>query len=687
MNRDIIVAELSPLREHFYRRYISFKNGAKISGYLTYSLGTSNTGSRSLLLVNSTIPLSSDEQKKAYSTFCKTLDSINGHGTFGKVKSYASHLNLNPNGTESDVILAVHKFGPVPVFDTGLDIQTTLDGQNVSARIAIYHHPAKWIKKNQHHFTASPNDELLIQSLDGNMEIVFRRYYEDVAYRIHDIVHSANLDNAIKWSKEVETTIASSIKSKLRVISPSDTEKKGFNEWKTWSQSKHRLSNSQFVRRKFFEENSAEIYKSIYFRLSVLYLLNCLYAEIGISSRRKQYRDRLENLNTKFRGYFGDNFVKNTKLSSPDLSSLSHYLHAYINKSEDQLYHEEKLSNWVSPIVELIRLLYWLDKFKTSPEKARIFLSYHHEVPESELTKDRIIKYIQDSTNTGMLEPLSLSSNERNRLFKERIKALIWMSDKTASIIVNNPQQLGTKAEKGFSWIASESEHTLQQGKHVIFLKQKGVDESTYSTKLENLDYSFLVENVRQDSNTRKRSLVDEWENHAHTPFSITGMEVDGRLLDINIQDTINTQCQKLVEERVAKRLRGYLSQFSKHHVTFLTILSKKIQPNNLYYKKDILKELDSSSSEIHAKMNSIGYIPESLDKLFVSTYQAFRKRTIAVQNESHRPITLVNGRRYQLTLLDLITAMSDSSLDDKNAKRILDNVLSEFDRSSRNTF
>jgi len=225
-----------PLQFPYYKRqFVLPEMRRSTTGYLTYGLLPDSPIKRILLLVDDLANPVPDSRMDEYRAFLAELESNQSLGGMAKTKSFVVRLRTDkavcirfPN-----VTVAVHKMGPVPVFDTGMSVKVELHGETVIAQIVAYHDPRPARSSAGTSVPVYP-DELLVESLDYDLHVVFQRYHEDVAAQLADIANHANLARALQWTKECEIIIGQSYSTKLALIAPDPEQRRvrgGFDEW------------------------------------------------------------------------------------------------------------------------------------------------------------------------------------------------------------------------------------------------------------------------------------------------------------------------------------------------------------------------------------------------------------------------------------------------------------------------
>ena len=504
-------------RSHYFKRWFHFM-GRERHGYLTVSFGRKSESLRDVILVGYENDLVPEELKEKFYLYEKDLNQKSDGGVIGAAKRFLVENSSGLKFYSSHIRIVVHKFGPVPTFYLGESIDVEINGEIVSVDVCCYLNP------EGHDFvgtetgienTRHKNLEAFIKCIEISPELLFFRYFEDVAWRFEDISTFGNSSANLVWLKEIETILGTSISTKLKVMKPSSKQLKGtVTEWDVWKTATS-FSRNTALSKKFFDQNPELTLYVTSFRSICLYLVNCTYQLLGLHSRRGEYYKRVKRDIVRFNIYFERDVLGAAFEKYPRFHELYDFFNALHNKQEDDLYAENIDTTWLSMLVNYMRHIYWAQKEIGNPISPRFFLSYIHDDEVSESTS----KAIEDELNKRPLESLRIDGSDRDIKFVERIKSSIWLADRLLAVGVVSPQDKVTRSKKGYRWIVSEGEHAVNQGKDAVFYLQQGKTMDDYKTEIFSSDWSPLVNSRRKDKEKREKIFLDSWSKVKHTFF------------------------------------------------------------------------------------------------------------------------------------------------------------------------
>ena len=271
-------------RHHYYRR--SFEHhGRTVHGYLTTVLDAHSGKSRDAVLIKAFHQPVPEALRGAYAQYTGALRAMHETGAVAAAKAFlVRERGLSPQ-VDPLVRSVVHRFGPVPAFDLGEDLDVVVHGEVVSARKLCYADrggPAR----------GAGNVPVFLEALALDPERVFRRYFEDVSARMSDICVYGNPRSSAMWLKEIEAIIGGSITSKLKVIKPGSVRHDDQTyEWRKWCGDE--LSPDDVRRREFFVDHRELVFLVNHVRILLLHLVNRMYRILGLNDRSDDYRNRL----------------------------------------------------------------------------------------------------------------------------------------------------------------------------------------------------------------------------------------------------------------------------------------------------------------------------------------------------------------------------------------------------------
>jgi hypothetical protein len=631
-------------------------------GILTYSLLSDDVTQRDILLIDEAGAEISEKNKEKYLNFCVELDEVEQIGSYGKVKSFV--VNMLKNKANPEIIPVVHKFGPVPAFDTGDTVRITNGEYNYIAKIAIYHHP-----KGINIYTTKSaifNKEILLESLDTrNMKIVFRRYFQDVSSVVYDIVHNSNISKAFELGKKIENIIGESIKSKQDIFLPTFIEgKESISEWDIFKYNKTEKMN-EFLQKKrdYFIKNRVYIYTITYFRYVILYLLNCMYAILGVSSRRNQYLEKLSNFKKRYIDFFGKEIMELIENNSEIYRTISLYMRPFFKNdinSLNELYQKNDYENWLQPIIDFIRLLYWNQKIKLSPKDGRIFISYKYENEKAIKLRRKIINEIE---RTNKIIPLYIEETNNDLYFRDIIRAKIWQADKIHTILIIDKDNL---KPNDISWLCSESEYGINQNKRVFFIMDKRIECTQYAEYIKNADIVFLSKGNRKTDIQRKNDLVKELLDHTH--FACPDTFLGGIQNSGNLDKIIVEESHSLKKQRDFQMIKGLLGQFPQYQLVLFYYIYQVFKNNGPMNKKEIEKKINNN--ELISNYEKINYqtssIKGDIEKFLINC----KNRSLCIDDKSCHLIYFTQNK-YVFNVNQIFKTLDPTLREDEIMARI----------------
>lgn len=657
--------------EPYYHRTFKLKGSNRlVRGYLTYELGKEASSERLLCLVNQVDGLVPEEYQDEYSAFIQEIEASRLSGRIAKTKSFVVRLRKEHalGRRFPQALIAVHKLGPVPAFDTGLRQLVELHGQIVEARIVAYQNPRQGADEDP----SEEGQKALLESLDhDDLHLCLQRYYEDVAVQLADIANYGNLPRTLKWSKQCEHLIGQSLTSKLNVMSPGEKKPRDSNsltEWEWWkSPAGERLDGLQGQRKAFFEKHADQVFLALYVRNTFLFLLNSLYAHVGISSRRKIYRDRYKSLREHFQRYFGKGFLETVGSTIPEFLELRRLLTAYETNSTEELYEPSPLQvriQWIDDLTVFMRLLYWLKKSAEPPHKARLFLSYQHNVPESLTLANQIDNHVRQHYSADF-STLMVRGDEPSSLFKERIKSAIWQADRLSCVITRDPRKTGGQEPADDGWIAREAEHGVLQGKRVIFLRQDGITVAEFVGRMIQRPIDFLLPEARIQAAQRIAGLRRECEDYPHVNFHLANGNSEPGTLDWRVAERLESERRALLDSRHAHLVSGYLMQFSQDVCeVFAELLPLARYPVRLS-KSALVDQL----AQRKISTARLGLLPrKKIEAAVAAAWKASRQRSLEIGGETYRILTFTE-KTFSIELNRILRALNPQITPDEIEK------------------
>jgi hypothetical protein len=489
--------------------------------------------------------------------------------------------------------VAVHKFGPVPVFllpEKEYPYTTELDGKIIQLRIGVH---ANWDGANaESQRSLFGSDIELIDAVSADFDLSMGRYLEDVAEIFADIENHADLRRAYELAKAAEEVIGASMKTKLDACLP-DAQRKSrskknpnapqhYDEWMDYRQAKsaaknqrnliHHWSEDRRVACEFYSENWESAVRAEYARAVALYLLNELYALLGVAT--KSYGDTLRELKIRVERWHGKGAYEQALDSDPGFSALREALQSYRRRDDFALEQiPAEGASWQDGFIRFTQFLHYLRLFgPLPPHQPRVFVSYNHGVPVAEKLKEQVTHWLEAKAYPHKVRVLSLEERYDPAPFRQRIKAGIWLSDHLLAIVPKGGSALGG-AKKHYEWIAREAEHALLLGKPVTYLTEHGTnladlracllpggERSVDQFREQDQSLDILAPKART-AHGRALRLDRHFTVHPWVEFHLPSAHADhleGRV--IGALEKISRLC---VDDRHRQMLRGWFSLFS----------------------------------------------------------------------------------------------------------------------------
>lgn len=647
---------------HYYKRSFNF-NGTLHSGYLTYvlSLSGQTQSERVYLLVDEEAIIPANRLGD-FKRFKAEIDAESG-GRFRQAKTLSRRILDDPQAYPHAQV-AIHKYGPVPAFDLGAEIPVELHGNTTRARVLVYCGRSRFkVKPPQQE--AELTVLALIKTLETNLPLIFRRYFEDVGESLRDIQDHANLDRAFERAKDCETLIGQSIQSKLRDITPSD------EEWKIYENGEvgGALADHQRNRCELYCRYRQRIFLFTYARLGVLYALNELYSHLGLTNRSKVYADQISTLRKKLNERFGPGFVDEASNAVPELGDVHDALQAYFS-DEARLFAIQPQERWTQRFVGFLRFLFDLRAYPVAPEKGRLFISYQLDVPSAETLKTQIETRVHQIFGDAVAV-LTVPEQSADTRFIDLIRVRIWQSDRVLCIVPRVSETLSDGRPKDYNWIAREAEHALLLGKRVVFVCEDKFDPSRLEQDLGNEDMDFLVSNARARPGRAAR-LMEEFKNYPRVPYA----HAEGsKNIDPRTAKEVDRNARRAMEMHQEHVVMGYLRQFTEEHRFLLACMYLYAHYPEVLTKKALAKLLTEQHPTEFPNTTQA-------ERTITNAWNEVKNRSITIRGQELRAISLTKRRYYSLTLTRLLseipTDRQDKAMLTAKERGLLARVLSQ---------
>jgi hypothetical protein len=521
-------------------------------------------GERSLLITDDESLLETEEEVALYRTFRETLWARRGD-RFATAKSVVNRV-VDHEYALKNARIAVHKFGPVPVFALDRVVKLPVHGHHVEARVALY--PKK--ESKQPHLRARYRPECIRgkhefrESMTVAPRIVFRRYFEDIAEDFHDLRRTLRLENVYHRAKRIESTLGASVKSKLDAFVPKVRLDKAHDQegQEAW---------------KYFQDNAGVLYESALCHDYALFLLNEMYRLTGIYPMADKYTNSLAARHVHFALLLGETKANEIRNSSPvikfveqclvrhDSQDLFHYNQCIA--ARDLLTDSSDASPypWCGEIAKFAAFVILLQRFADKNRHVRVFVSFHHEVPSSKLLREQIVDFVRSLPRVHSL-PIFVSDLPAGTPFAHVIRAAIWCSHGAIAICPANTSTISSPHEKNYKWIARESEHAVLLKKRLIFGVQNGADADAILADLSDPGLKYLVTGSKLiDNRTRAERLVNAYRQNVISPFKAIVDSPSGARLDPQLAENLSSFAHATSVSALNQLLDGYLRQFERN--------------------------------------------------------------------------------------------------------------------------
>ena len=635
-----LIQIIPPTKEENRYRY-RIRAGIDYNAFLTYELPTTSD-ERSILLINGSQQLPTTTEQNA--EYERLVDRIGETlGRFTGAKNIVNRIAEGEFANLPNVRIAVHKYGPVPVYVLPETYSIGYFGGDIQAQIGIYPKiaPLNGGRRGvnlQLPFLGTKAE--FVRSLNVGLGLMFQRYLEDVGEGMYDIKHHLNLAGTFDRAKEIEETLAESIRSKLDVAMPSA------------AMFRHPQSEDEKLVKALFEKEYNWIFTARYARQFALYFLNELYRMIGVESRSDSYLGGFGAIRDEFNALLGKDYVKNALRELPLVALLSRALRAYRDGDNDTLreINVDGETLWVRRFVQFARFVASINLEQLPPTTGRIFISYQHDVPVTEVLLSRINDYIK-SNFPNRVEVLSVRETGTGVRFKSPIRARIWLSDTVSEIVPKSSVNIAGNT-KNYNWIAHEAEYGLLLGKRIIYLVEKGADEAQIRAELKNRsrDGGLIPSSARVPDWLQER-LLESFTEYTRAMFAVDTTQTSEQDLDPSIIRAIHGEAEKAIERRHRDILVGFHRQFPESARRTL----KHIQETVPYPKVANKKAL---ASQLVTKYKSSYKDQKSAEKAITNTWNLARYRALLIGERSMPLMRLLDGKNYSGNLREIMKAL-----------------------------
>ncbi len=648
-----------------FRYSVNLLGSAPVPAWLTYSLTAGNGIDRSLLVTDDT-GLVPAHLKSAFRDFKAMLPQRNIEKVL-RAKHLANQIYDRPQDYPL-LDVAVHKFGPVPVFVLPKPLQILTHKGELPVQIAIY--PFKKEKSQIPHYK---HPDLPItccgaydfrQSMRVRPEVIFQRYFEEAAEDMTDIARQLSTAHALGRGKHIESTMGASVRSKLDVLIPKDQSG---------------ISNSRDVETQrqweTFTELAPTLYDAKYSRTFVLYLLNRYYALIGLKSLCPEYLGKLLQIPAEFSGKLGEKRVDDLEQASGIFLVLRRYMalledpSASMSRSSLQANAQELLTvagrsrnAWTRQLGEFSAFLLQAQSFRNENRRANFFISW----PADHAYAENVARQIEERLKFKQAEAIFLEGHpaQTNASHASKIRVGIWSAD-AAMAIVPDTSTVPQSSSADHQWLGIEVDHSLRLSKPVSYAVEHGTDLNAVVSDLGKAAPLYLTSDWRPPGlNERVRRVTRHFQGNGR--FALPSAASASPDSAPNLQDWVDTAVNDAVEKRVQGILCGMLRQFSAHHRRLLLESLSIMWPRGWMRVGAIAEELVNRYPERHLRYpeNPLRYHERQLNRklvkgAFQKMWESAKKRAIFLEREGDKEVNIsllrLVKRRYFTSLPALV--------------------------------
>lgn len=630
---DAPIRIIEPTNEENRYRFRIRVGGLVHNAYLTYEL-PSQGDKRTILMVKSPQPLINHKSTAEFDRLVRLIREFVGR--FAGDKNIVNRLAEKKVSNLPNVRIAVHKFGPVPVYL--LPEQYTIKhlAHELTVQIGIYPDvrfqggTTKDVSLNLP-FLATKSE--FTRSLDIDLGLMFQRYLEDVGEAMYDIKHHLNLAGVFDRAKEIEDMLAESIKTKLDAATPSP---------EVFARP---VGDDQHFVKGLFERKQDWIFTARYARQYALFFLNELYRHIGLKSRSEDYLKGFWDIQTQFDSLLGAGYMAEARERLNLISILSRTIRAYLQNEKERRYDAIREINvegeplWVRRFVQFARFIATLERESLTPTAGRIFISCQHDVPVTEVLKKQITDYVK-SQFLNQIEVLSVKETGTGVRYKSRIRARIWVSDTVSELVPKNTEVISGQAVKDYLWLAREAEYGLLLGKRVIYFVEEGINEERVRADLmRKEERGGLIPSTARVPDTLEKELIESFTEYTRAKFSVRTIESDGQDLDPQVRAAIHSEAQDAIERRHEDILIGFHHQFPKAHRRTLKHI-QEIVPYPAEATKNAL------ARKLHALHPATYASERDAVKAITKVWKLAEKRSLLI-NDKPMSLMRLRGRKW----------------------------------------
>jgi hypothetical protein len=569
----------------YFFNLIDSRNGREAAAYLTYELFPSPGVERSVLLTDDERLLASDTDKLGFARLRATLEH-----KWGRTVLTKTLVNSIVDGSVDlpGVRVVVHKFGPVAAYVLSEPVEVRVHGRSVVTNVAVFPTPARiatnevkhgktrmsrrkwddrlpakqareWTDKSTRPLFVSDKTEVRT-CLSVGLHISLRRYLEDAAEDLHDLRRILGYSELYHRAKRVENTLGQSVRSKLYALVPKAP----------LGQSRIQADIEAW---EIFRGNAGVLYEAAVARSFILYLLNEMYASVGMGNRLEHYRAQIAEQHRKFEALLGTSEWMRIRTASRTLQFLKECQQRYFSGSPNEFSAAGEILSladsapelWAAEVCKFGAFVLILRRLALDKPFVRLFLSHHFEVSASECVRDQLADHL---AGRGRRRVAAVAPNDLppGSPLRHILRAAIWMSQGTVAICPRDTSSIVTGHEdKDYRWIARETEYSLLLQKPVLFGIEAGADATAIKRDLGDSSIGYLVNGTKvAHDEARASKLLEEFADRVRASFVIGSGKRTASFMDGSLKANVDAFADDVTIAAVSNLLSGYLRQIER---------------------------------------------------------------------------------------------------------------------------
>lgn len=595
--------------------------GEWVRGWLTYDLASPCPArERDVALLHGAVNPPNGPRLPAVQSLRDRLGPTGGRTEAAKRLVIGLLAAPDPHG---ELLPVVHRFGPVPAVVVG---EGRYGPSARPVRVVLFPNALDPGAVNQGH---PENKVALLECLEVSpLALVFRRYFEDVAADLLDIAQHLSLQHCFRRAKKAEETLAQSVQTKLAAALERD--------------SRPEVAEAQ---ESLVERSRAVLQNARFARNVALYLLNELYASLGVAPRSEHYRREMEE-------------TVPTDDPGPAIEALRDGL---ANYDEDRAWHHPTSSgepwadDFVSFMAHLSRVRHVTQRAGLRPEVARVFVSYQYRARRGPEIAAGILR--RQDTTVRTLE----FAGYRQRTIVDEVRAMVTMSDALVAVITKD-RHADDGSELSLSWVLKEAEQALRTGRRVQWVVEDGVKDEEVVEAIRGLAApggagGLLTGDPRSALEDRLRKLQQSYDDSVRARVPANRLDLGGAVSRVLDELDADLPLQRHIE-----LVKGYLSQFSDpSRAVFVYLNQIGVAAAPLTRTKDQCARL------LHGEDPSRFPTVEAARKAFENAWAEVRRekgRVLWIDRFAWRPINQPKKRgRYSGALPELFRHLHPGTL------------------------